>query len=836
MKYKMISYSFHKLTLVILILFLHISNVFGFKPKTHVWIAQQVLNDVLLDGKLTINGRDYEVSKRIVDALRAHASTYRMGHVGPDAFPDILVGQTVVHPGRKGGWQTDDWLQWSVREAGDDPAHIAYALGMLGHAAGDIWAHSYVNMYAGDAFSLIDGETDVEVRHIAVETFIDKYTPALRDHNGHTLGSVQDNIAAPVGFLSKHLILASDPSREYQNSNTGVHLVAMRKVWNAIYKAQKASEGAGSDVQKLILKLENEVIEITRKANDLVGPIAQAKQQLVIANAALEQHERLIDAQKKIIEEQNRIIRQSEQIIIEAGELSANLPGKIANVQNEIVGVQRSIALTPSKLSKKVCDVVTKKLPWPFNKIVEETVCKVVDIVNPAYENLVNLISDLEKQKNTLTASLQAATLRKSTAIAAKAAATTALAAASVELARLEAIKKSNNAGRELAKQAKEALDKLEKAQKDLFDQVVALKGKIDEYRVLLSQELNPVSLALKHWEGDLIKAIDAYENANFAVMKAILTSENPLTPLQQWVDCWAPVFMAVPKEVPGTACVIKHGIEEIRSLRSKLRKALGPGGWLIDPAGMTEDILVKELTPALEDATIQIAMLIDGNLGALIKMHIDGISDQQLNAVFSNDATNKQLLLIPDVANRLLADMRVHEGSFNTESFAPAYNAVILAKLSLLDANALNSIAKELGIKFPTRYGTSLYEGNIASNVLFGVVRSIDGNHQWQAYAPAFPRSRPNGDGYELEDRRYGYSFDKDGSSKGMRFYSYNKTESRAFAKLFTGPLSPALETPDNFGFSNILPKWYVAGTVKNPFPKTPSKGRFNSIFRSIF
>jgi hypothetical protein len=78
--------------------------------KTHVWIAQQVLNDAA-DGQLTIAGGTYAIPPPVLNALRLHPDRYRMGSLGPDVFPDPVVGQMTTHPGVGGGWQTDDWLK-----------------------------------------------------------------------------------------------------------------------------------------------------------------------------------------------------------------------------------------------------------------------------------------------------------------------------------------------------------------------------------------------------------------------------------------------------------------------------------------------------------------------------------------------------------------------------------------------------------------------------------------------------------------------------------------------------------------------------------------------------
>lgn len=160
-------------------------RVGAFKPKTHIWIGQQVLNDVLPDGKVSIPPfGEFDVPTEVWDALRAHRKEYLMGLVGPDGFPDPLVGQTTVHPGEP--IKNDEWLKFLL-ERPNSPAARAFVHGFLAHAASDIAAHSWVNLYSGDYFELKDGQEE-EIRHIALEDHVARATPALRDHSNADLG------------------------------------------------------------------------------------------------------------------------------------------------------------------------------------------------------------------------------------------------------------------------------------------------------------------------------------------------------------------------------------------------------------------------------------------------------------------------------------------------------------------------------------------------------------------------------------------------------------------------------------------------------------------------
>lgn len=214
----------------------------AFKIGTHVWVAQQVLNDVVPDGRITIAGREYFVDQGLVTALRRYQSEYRMGLVGPDGFPDLVAPQVTAHPGVDGGWQADDWLRWMLVNAKTDDQR-AFAYGYLGHIASDIFAHTYVNNYTGDVWIYTDGELDNEFRHFALETYIDNHAPALVDHTGRIIDRPA-SVTWPARFLADNLILNDVVGAQYLKpaSKASTHLVAMMRVRSTLDDAIKLSE------------------------------------------------------------------------------------------------------------------------------------------------------------------------------------------------------------------------------------------------------------------------------------------------------------------------------------------------------------------------------------------------------------------------------------------------------------------------------------------------------------------------------------------------------------------------------------------------------------------
>jgi hypothetical protein len=124
--------------------------------------------------------------------------------LGPDNFPDLIAGQTWVHPdsGAATGvsgetlmeerssiekWRSIDYgmylferaHQYHAKDATEGLKAIAFAYGYLGHMIGDGFAHSFVNEWAGGAFDYKKGGNGLfsifseEIRHIAVENLLD---------------------------------------------------------------------------------------------------------------------------------------------------------------------------------------------------------------------------------------------------------------------------------------------------------------------------------------------------------------------------------------------------------------------------------------------------------------------------------------------------------------------------------------------------------------------------------------------------------------------------------------------------------------------------------------
>jgi hypothetical protein len=195
---------------------------------------------------LTIAERKYLVPDHILRALKEYPDRYLMGHMGPDVFPDPIVGQTTTHPGIEHGWQTDEWLRHLLRNASNSE-EIAFAYGFVGHASGDIFAHTYVNAYAGSIFELTNQASarEVERRHFVLEKYIEALTPAARNLTGNAI-SLDSDLKTATSFARDQLILDRDVAKQYSKVGSAFHL-------NAMYEVRRAIENFEREIGKVMV-------------------------------------------------------------------------------------------------------------------------------------------------------------------------------------------------------------------------------------------------------------------------------------------------------------------------------------------------------------------------------------------------------------------------------------------------------------------------------------------------------------------------------------------------------------------------------------------------------
>ena len=186
----------------------------AFKPFTHNYTGTQARADAV-DGTITIAGRDYTVAPAVSDALGKWPTYYNAGVVGPDGFPDLTMGQSIIHPVHTGewlryildkAWATQNDASYTADEKGQV---LAFAYGFLTHAAGDMFAHTMINEGSRGVFpgvgEIVTHKSDAEIaiRHLILEGYVGNANPGF-DHNDDRTqlanGDFSDDSSPAIGY------------------------------------------------------------------------------------------------------------------------------------------------------------------------------------------------------------------------------------------------------------------------------------------------------------------------------------------------------------------------------------------------------------------------------------------------------------------------------------------------------------------------------------------------------------------------------------------------------------------------------------------------------------
>ncbi|KAJ6437582.1 Galactose-binding domain-like protein [Purpureocillium lavendulum] len=398
----------------------------GFKVSTHIYLGQELINDLKTCSQkngfdcvniIDNNGQVHptQIRTTVAEAITANEKTFLTGTLGPDAFADILSGQLIIHPGLFNeddgtitGFGTGDWVDHLIRNA-QSPEELAFAMGFAGHAAADVFAHSYVNQFAGDVYELRDGEIDVETRHMMVETYISEHNPRLKDHNGQELGMMYQylgegsNVYAPIDFIRRILVANDVANQELGRRKGGALLRGLNKITteltNSLYKKDYAFD-IEATVRKYIassstLKPLTEWLAETRRELEGAGIVQQleiiilqsvayywAGVQLDANEAALaaeltnklsnllgKSGREIINAKDEIDGLMNKVVESHNQQVLAGIETVQSFHKHLANVfQNYLVAEQyvadfgRKVTETKdvyeTLLAEKACDVI----------------------------------------------------------------------------------------------------------------------------------------------------------------------------------------------------------------------------------------------------------------------------------------------------------------------------------------------------------------------------------------------------------------------------------------------------------------------------------------------
>ncbi len=824
----------------------------GFSLDTHLYIATKVLDDAL-SGSISVCAGDalalakpgsrcarrYPIPAATLAALKGSPSAYLAGALGPDVFPDFITSQVTVHPGLEHGWGTDDFLRHLSAKAGGG-ADLAWVSGFLSHASSDVFAHSWVNHYAGGIFDISKHveSNEIEVRHFVLERYIADRTPRIWSKYAATP-------EAPHEFVADQLMLANPVSAQFKKAGavTG-HVVAI--------------EVLHENVQKLY----EDALALSKTINDIgakkLQPLEAAKAQLKLAEEGLKLASKGLEEAENALKKRDELIAEAEKLLLGAAKIIDENPGLITGWRQQMEAAKLALDAQESGLeglrdaargarklvdeAQKILDAtgdsICKNLPWPLDKLCE---------VNPAYTSAKTALNAakevLSAKEKVLNEALNGiASLKKlredldrKVAEAEKAIADAKIVqqtvGAQLEVHRAqrkletESVKLARKGVDEATRVAQQAQQLLEKVSKDLAPVVDLLA------------RYNPIVLFLQHWAADIRRASVAFSGASQELAVNILEKKggNALEPYFKWYQCWSPVLGAVPSEVPQTICTAKEIYTDLHDkLTSEINKvvdSLGSLGWLIAPNVKVQQEFEKKVRKPLEKEVKKavghaagevVAFLANRQLADLLELigSKDRVTDARLNGIYATDDSKSRLLEMADVAARVRRDAGLTgENDYVSEDRFPAlYNAIVLSKLSLLDPDTLNAIYNGLALEAdPQAQPRKIFTAAAGQpfNILQGAVSSIDGNQQWQAIGLPYPVSSGKAKGWP-DQSRFGRPGSA-GSHSGFLLWGDSRARETAFKQLFRGPLNPGIET-----HPAMVNNYPFPSCDRHPFPST--------------
>ncbi len=781
----------------------------AFKIDTHLWLADHLLDEIC-SGRVVIDGRQLALDPLVQQSIARFPDAYRIGVLGPDLYPDLIAGQMTTHPGLPPllkvepgrvapdvasmaanfdrpitgsvrGWQTDDWLQLVRDRAvdasrGKPSAEIAFAFGYLLHAAMDTWAHSYVNVYTGDLFSIVDNQ-EIAARHTAIETFIKQahatyVQPASASRAGcekpGERGKVRgggDNLsyhAAPVRFVRQTLILNPAAANQYARTPGAQHVFAMWLIWDLARRSRD---------------------EWQPVRGQLDGLVAQASSALLEADQAWQ----LADQAKGLAEEAAALALTAQQeantFAVQQGQSLAGVIGDVLAALSSNAGVQAT---------RETLEQYLNLLPQPLRA---------------AYVQARNAALNADKAlSEAIEAYDQAA--RRSGAAAADA------------LAKLEQLE-LRQAARQASGQARQVL-------------WASVDTGLDGWRRNIEAGVDAYIRAFEETGREIMRG-----SGNRFRRGADVTAPLKQW-AACWGPLFGMPAAPLPPDLAAEACATGLGAynearENLTLLKNNAAFDLLGLGHLKQPLVAFEEHLherVRDGMPAAGQLLNRTlgggAAEIPGTASFLAVLWDKHIEPDDLNAQFANDSSGQNLPVYPNqgpgAVTGLLARDGLPAGTGHglpaMLAFVPVANALDMSRLALLDGKGLNALAAGHGVTrsgYPD--GAPAYPANAAPGAaLIGAIRSIDGNHQWQPVAPPLPRAVWGGGGVNLADqecRRFGYpsggSYGPGPCAKdqamaasgggdwlkakhGFRFWLDPVLRQQVFYRVFDGPLSMAV------------------------------------------
>jgi hypothetical protein len=741
--------------------------------KTHLWIAEKIIDDVRLDCAMELGlggAQQYLLTDEVCQAIRKHPAEFRAGVLGPDVFPDFVVGQVTTHPGTNAEphahadgskWATGQYISHLLERA-SSPAEIAFAYGYMVHAAGDVFAHTYVNNYAGDVFELTDKERRVELRHFVLEKYIEARTalPA-----GLILDS--GSVRVPTAFVTSELIFSRPLRDQYDKTPMASHVRLMRDL------REKDSQ---RDDRTMVAKA-GAVLQAGR------DQLAKLRKNLDARQSELRRVERgnALSALSLTAAIGRLRALQGPDALALLRELPANAKADIVAATPQAVAVNAELTQVEQRLQSvdnAADDVETDKRAEAELDAALAALSSMNAAPAPGSQALENGLKKL----------LEADALLRAAASIGLGGAAGALPAARAELKASKQLYASN------LKQTVADLV-LEERQADALVQKASVTEAIQKLRQAI--------------RGNRIKGMElataAYTDASMAVALAMMNKQaKPLSAYGDWRNCWSMAYAGVPYQWIQASCRVGEELEDVRAdinknIEAMIQRLPAPLPKLARDYKQVKARLIalaqKEAWQAADigwsrspknDATVKFVEMMTSPTHSTVDL---------VDAYMRKGEDGKDLLLLDDIDKLVDQDLPTRDGTSRPDEFQALRHSVTLAKLSLLNLDTVNAMVNDhVGTArsvFPD--GQPLYpRGTGRTSILPLMVKSIDGNHQWQAYGIPYPRSSRQDN---AEKRRYGYNAYTE-QGYGMRMFADPQARDKLFARLFPSPFVGAINT----------------------------------------
>lgn len=819
------SWLFARLLCAMLFAYPLASPAFGL--KTHLWIGQQLISEIRGSCRVRVAGTPIGIDGQVCDSIRAHPDVFLSGVLGPDAYPDLITGQVTTHPGITGDWQTNDWLLHLYTHAAPGP-DLAFAAGYLVHAAGDVFAHTYVNAYSGDIFVLTD-ERRVELRHFLLEKYIDSRLPNL------PIGG--SSIKPVAASLRDKLIHNSDAARTARASGAALHITAMHDVYRNVSKLADDLDRIEGDAAGLLAGLIVDVGEFNLK-------LATNETQLALAREALRVHEDVLKVKQGLFKEASEAFQKAASALEENLELidlnghqakvareaaeEADRIGKqaideAASLQNRLSDMRRDISRIPTHVLKEVCkkEVVDTVcgIFCPFCgsicKDVTKEVCRTISVVNDAWNQLNGAINDAEKRLTNAQARAAKAAVDVTTNLAIETAKLQEKASAEAHTAALRAAKEVAQNAYELhnaaleaelraTTDAREGVTKLEEEIAKLRKRIVDSESIKEALEDLIARS-DILSGLAKNWVHGMKVAGSEYIVASDTVVKGMLAGEsNFVSTYLEWWKCSGQAYAAVPVQFGQAVCEVENFMTRMENEANKIvERILPPPFYQVYSEYLNlRQIIKAQVKKEVNDAAIELAKLVapDPTTAQFIELLAkpESASKGMMNDAFRTSAdSNKPLLVFDQVSNLIDRDMGLRGEALDPEAFSTLRNALILAKLGLMDLTGLKRLAWVLGAEAES---LKVPAAPNRTSVLVDMVRSIDGNHQWQPFGLPYPSA--NGAAPRPTDpKERGYGYGPTQIRPGFQLFIDEPLRRSMFLRVFKGPLSRSLQ-PSLIGY----------------------------------